>query len=137
MVVTETVRAAGGVVTRVGPDGELEILLVHRPRYGDWSFPKGKAHPGESDEECALREVEEETGLHPELENELPSTRYRDLRGRRKVVRYWRMRPAGGRERTRPDEVDELAWLPLAEARGRLTYDRDREVLRQLERTPV
>jgi 8-oxo-dGTP pyrophosphatase MutT (NUDIX family) len=134
---SETVRAAGGVVGRPSPRGEPEILLVHRPRYDDWTFPKGKALPGESDEECALREVEEETGLRCELERELPSTVYMDMRGRRKVVRYWCMRVIGGQLAAAPTEVDNLLWLPLEEAVQHLTYDRDRQVVQQLERARV
>jgi 8-oxo-dGTP pyrophosphatase MutT (NUDIX family) len=131
--VSETVRAAGGLVTRPGPDGDPEVLLVHRPRYDDWTFPKGKALPGESDEDCALREVEEETGLRCELEEELPSTRYRDLRGRPKIVRYWTMRAVAEQPEAESREVDEVAWLPLEEAAHRLSYDRDRHVLGALE----
>jgi 8-oxo-dGTP pyrophosphatase MutT (NUDIX family) len=122
-----TIRAAGGVVVRPGADG-TEVLLVHRPAYDDWSLPKGKAYEGESDEDCALREVEEETGLTCELGRELPSTRYRDGRGRPKVVRYWTMDPRDGVARPRA-EVDEIDWLPLDEAKRRLTWDRDRKVL--------
>src|SRR5204862_335173 len=85
------IRAAGGIVTREG-----RVLLVHRPRYDDWTFPKGKAEDGESDEDCALREVREETGLDCELLDELSSTAYIDSRGRPKRVRWWRMRPIGG-----------------------------------------
>jgi 8-oxo-dGTP pyrophosphatase MutT (NUDIX family) len=135
--VSETVRAAGGLVTRSDPTGAPEVLLVHRPRYDDWTFPKGKALPAESDEDTAVREVEEETGLRCELEDELPSTVYRDLRGRQKVVRYWRMRPVGGQEHVKSDEVDELAWVPLEEADLRLTYDRDRQLLQHIERAAV
>jgi 8-oxo-dGTP pyrophosphatase MutT (NUDIX family) len=105
------------------------VLLVHRPKYDDWSFPKGKTEPGESDEDCALREVEEETGLRCELERELPSTRYRDARGRRKVVRYWAMRRVSGEFRPH-EEVDEIRWLAPEEAAGQLTWQRDLEVLR-------
>jgi 8-oxo-dGTP diphosphatase len=72
------VRAAGGVVTRVGSDGRLELLIVHRPRYDDWSLPKGKALEGESDEACALREVEEETGLVCALGAEVAVSEYED-----------------------------------------------------------
>jgi 8-oxo-dGTP diphosphatase len=123
----EVVRAAGAVVRRAGPNG-VEVLLVHRPRYDDWTFPKGKAEPGESDEETALREVEEETGLRGSLGSELPSSRYVDSRGRDKVVRYWTMRPEDGA--FEPDrEVYEIRWAPVDEAVGRLSYDRDREIL--------
>jgi 8-oxo-dGTP pyrophosphatase MutT (NUDIX family) len=111
-----------------GSRGGKEVLLVHRPAYDDWSLPKGKAHDGESDEDCARREVEEETGLRCELGRELPSTRYRDGRGRPKVVRYWAM-DAGEGEACAQAEVDEVAWLPLDEAKRRLTWERDRAVL--------
>ncbi len=121
------VRAAGGVVLRQGRTGH-EVLLVHRPAYDDWSLPKGKAEPGESDEECALREVEEETGLRCELERELPSTHYRDARGRPKVVRYWLMRPVGG-DAAPHAEIDDVRWLPLDEAPEQLTWERDGAVL--------
>jgi 8-oxo-dGTP pyrophosphatase MutT (NUDIX family) len=124
------VRAAGGVVVRNGSQG-LEVVLVHRPKYDDWTLPKGKALPGESDEECALREVEEETGLVCELEEELASTSYLDSRGRPKVARYWRMRPTGGMLRPN-DEVDDARWLPLAEAEDLLSYERDHAVLHSL-----
>jgi 8-oxo-dGTP diphosphatase len=127
-----TVRAAGGVVYRPGEAGELEVLLVHRPRYDDWSFPKGKAEPGESDEDCARREVVEETGLRCELGAELASTEYRDARGRPKRVRYWAMRPVDGRFDSHR-EVDEARWLPLEEADRTLSWSRDRKVLRSLE----
>lgn len=123
MDVEEPVRAAGGLAVR---DGRL--LLVHRPKYDDWTLPKGKVEPGESDEECALREVEEETGLRCELEQELPSTSYVDGRGRPKVVRYWRMRVAGG-EFTPHGEVDEIHWATPEEARGLLSYERDLPLL--------
>ena len=101
-----------------------EVLLVHRDRYDDWSFPKGKAEPGESDEDCALREVEEETGLRCVLGEELESTRYMDPRGRPKVVRYWLMEPVDGELECR-NEVDVARWVTLAEARDALTYARD------------
>ena len=114
------VEAGGGVVVRDG-----RIAVVHRPKYDDWSFPKGKLDPGESFERAALREVEEETGLRCALREELPSTRYRDSKGRPKVVRYWRMEPLGG-EFSPSAEVDELRWVTAAEARRLLTYERDR-----------
>ena len=124
------VRAAGGVVVR-DDLGALEVVVVHRPRYDDWSLPKGKALAGESDEACALREVEEETGLRCSLGAELASVSYRDSRDRPKAVRYWLMRPAGGRLDP-SNEVDDARWVPFAEAEAMLTYARDREVLRSL-----
>ncbi len=121
------VRAAGGVVVRDG-EGGREILVVHRPRYDDWTFPKGKAEPGESDEECALREVEEETGLRCELDRELPSTSYADAHGRQKRVRYWLMRPVEG-ELHFAHEVDRATWLPREDVTRLLSYARDLRVL--------
>ena len=88
------VRAAGGVVVRDGADGP-EVAVVHRPRYDDWSLPKGKLKPGEGWEQAALREVEEETGLRCELCEELDDDHYRDRKRREKRVRWWRMRPLG------------------------------------------
>lgn len=127
----QPIRAAGGVITRRSATGEREILVAHRPRYDDWSFPKGKAAPGESDEDCALREVEEETGLRCELEAELESVSYLDRRGRRKLVRYWLMRPLEG-EFEPGDEVDELRWLSPAAAAANLSYEHDRALVRRL-----
>ena len=124
---SETVRAAGGLVVREGANGG-EILIVHRPAYGDWSYPKGKLEPGEREEEAAVREVEEETGLHCRLDREVATTRYRDARGRPKTVRYWLMTPVGGRLAA-ANEIDDVRFVPLAEADGLLTYQRDRELL--------
>jgi 8-oxo-dGTP diphosphatase len=124
----DTVQAAGGVVYRRDGDGSLEVLLVHRPRYDDWTLPKGKLHRGESHEDGALREVEEETGIRCELGRELPSSRYRDQKGRPKVVRYWTMRPLDGAFEPH-HEVDDARWLPLDDADAELTYDRDRQIL--------
>ena len=124
----EPVRAAGGVVLR-DRDGVPEVVVVHRPKYDDWTLPKGKAEDGESDEECALREVEEETGLVCELVEELESSSYVDSSGRPKLARYWRMRPVAGRLRpTR--EVDKACWVPVTDAEEQLTYPRDVLVLR-------
>ena len=123
-------RASGGVPVRESADG-IEVLVVHRPRYDDWTFPKGKREPGETDEECALREVEEETGLRCALEDELPSTSYVDGKGRPKLVRYWRMRVVSG-ELAPSDEADEARWLTPVEARARLTYEGDRVLLAEV-----
>jgi 8-oxo-dGTP pyrophosphatase MutT (NUDIX family) len=128
---TDTVvRAAGGVVFRIGPRGP-EILVVHRPKYGDWTFPKGKLEPGESDEECARREVEEETGLVCARRDELPSTSYTDSQRRPKRVRYWLMEPIGGELAFR-HEVDEARWVSTDEASRLLTYERDIALLRSV-----
>ena len=108
------VKASGGVVGAAATRG-IEVALVHRPRYDDWSFPKGKLDPGESWEDGALREVEEEIGLRCRLGHELPPTSYRDNKGRAKVVRYWMMEPLEG-EFVPTDEVDEMRWLPPADA---------------------
>ncbi|MCU1352975.1 MAG: hydrolase [Acidimicrobiales bacterium] len=122
------VRAAGGVVWRAGPDGAVEVLLVHRERYDDWTLPKGKRDPGETDAECARREVEEETGMRCRLGAELPSTTYVDHRGRSKRVRYWAMEVESGTFAPN-DEVDEVRWVPLRAAAELLTYRRDHTVI--------
>ena len=124
------VKASGGVVYRRGPGGPT-VALVHRPRYDDWSFPKGKLDRGESWEDGALREVEEEIGLACRLGQELPSVSYTDHKGRAKVVRYWLMEPIDG-EFSPSDEVDEVRWLSPAEADPLLSYERDRELLREV-----
>ncbi|MFO7572209.1 MAG: NUDIX hydrolase [Gaiellaceae bacterium] len=124
------IRAAGGVVVREH-DGALEVLVVHRPQYEDWTFPKGKVEPGEPDEACAVREVEEETGLRCELEDELPGTEYLDSRGRPKRVRYWRMRSVEGRLAFL-HEVDDARWVTPDEARDLLSYGRDLALLDEL-----
>ncbi len=113
---------------RAGEGGELDVLLVHRPAYDDWTFPKGKADPGESDLDCALREVEEETGLACEVVAALGETTYVDARGRQKIVHYFSMRPLGGAFAP-DDEVDEVRWLSVKLAAALLTYDRDRLLL--------
>jgi 8-oxo-dGTP diphosphatase len=120
------VEAAGGVVL----DEDGRVVLVHRPRYDDWTLPKGKLDPGESFEEAALREVEEETGLRCRLVRELPSIEYRDAKRRPKVVRYWLMEVEADVGFVPNDEVDELRRLPIDEALALLTYDRDHDVLR-------
>ena len=132
MGLSHVVRAAGGVVWRRGPDG-LEVLLIHRPRYDDWSFPKGKVKDdAESDEDAAVREVDEEVGLRLDLGPELASTSYRDSKGRPKVVRYWAMELPFGVEAIAGDGVDEVAWVAFEAAPRRLTWDRDLVVLDSL-----
>jgi 8-oxo-dGTP diphosphatase len=121
------VKAAGGVVLRDG-----RIAVVHRPRYDDWSLPKGKLDPGESWEECALREVREETGLHCTLGAELSPTSYTDRKGRAKVVRYWRMEIDRMDPFTPDDEVDELRWVEPGEAATLLTYPHDSELIQEV-----
>ncbi|MDQ6909524.1 MAG: NUDIX hydrolase [Actinomycetota bacterium] len=128
----DAVRAAGGVVLRPGPTGDPEVLLVHRPKYDDWTIPKGKLDDGERDLDAAIREVQEETGLQCLVGRELPSVTYDDRNGRHKTVRYWEMAPARGRFQP-SHEVDEARWLPLAEASRMLTYDRDRSLLQAVE----
>jgi 8-oxo-dGTP pyrophosphatase MutT (NUDIX family) len=123
-----TIEAAGGVVLRPGPEG-LEILAVHRPKYDDWSLPKGKLEPGESHAAAALREVEEETAWRCELGEELPDVRYRDRNGRPKHVRYWRMTPLAQGTFTPTAEVDNVLWLSLRRAATLLSYDADRRLL--------
>ena len=101
---------------------------MHRPRYDDWTLPKGKLDPGETFEQAALREVEEETGVRAELVRELPATTYEE-NGRPKIVRYWLMEVAGERPFEPNDEVDELRWVPVDEALQLLSYERDRELV--------
>lgn len=128
------VLAAGGLVHRTGDAGELEVMIVHRPRYDDWSLPKGKLAPGETEAEAALREVFEETGMDCALEQELGSIVYTDHEGFRKVVRYWAMSLRGGTFQAN-QEVDEANWLPIPDAAAALSYERDRALVRSLEKT--
>ena len=124
----DVVRAAGGLVWRRNGSGDVELVLVHRPAYDDWSFPKGKLHAGETEPDAALREVEEETGLHCRLGPEHGTTSYRDRRNRPKVVRYWQMTPVEG-ELAPANEVDDVRWVALDAAARVLSYDRDRRLL--------
>jgi 8-oxo-dGTP diphosphatase len=122
------VRAAGGVVVRQRGDGGREVAIVHRPKYDDWSLPKGKLDEGEEWRDAALREVAEETGLRCEAVTELAPSTYLDRKGRRKHVRWWLMRPLEGRFEPN-DEVDELRWVPVERATGLLDYAHDRELV--------
>ena len=126
------VVAAGGLVVRPGAEGP-EVLLVHRPRYDDWSFPKGKQDPGESEAETALREVTEETGFSCTLGPYLGHVRYHDHKGRSKVVHYWQMTPAGEGVFEPDREVDAIRWCDGTEAATLLSYAHDRALLARLE----
>ncbi|GAB2908173.1 NUDIX hydrolase [Streptomyces mayteni] len=133
----EPVRAAGCVVWRRRAGGHgVELVLVHRPRYDDWSHPKGKLHPGEPAEAAALREVREETGMGCVLGAALSTARYL-AKGRPKEVRYWVAEAVEGRFEP-SDEVDRVLWLPPAEARTRLSHEPDRLLLDEaLPRVPT
>jgi 8-oxo-dGTP pyrophosphatase MutT (NUDIX family) len=124
------IKAAGGVVCRANESGKTEIVVVHRPVYDDWTLPKGKIDPDETPEECALREVREETGYKCELVRPLGCTAYVDRRGRNKVACYWVMQVISGRFRS-GGEVDRMLWLSIPDAVKRLTYPRDKTLLSQ------
>lgn len=123
------IHAAGGVLLR-GSGEEVEVAVIHRPKYGDWSLPKGKLDRGEGFEQAALREVQEETGMRAELGAELSPVSYLDRKGRSKLVRYWLMRPLTG-EFAVSDEVDELRWLEAEDAAERLSYEHDAALVRE------
>jgi 8-oxo-dGTP diphosphatase len=123
------VAAAGGVVLRREDDG-IRVAVIHRPKYMDWSLPKGKLEEGEGWQEAALREVKEETGYRCRLDDELASVSYLDRHGRRKLVRYWLMEPVEG-EFAPHGEVDELRWVKLEEAERLLTYPHDRVLVQR------
>jgi len=128
---------AAGVVVFREHDDLPEVALVHRPKYDDWSFPKGKVDPGETVPVAAIREVREETGLRVALGRPLRSQRY-PVEAGQKVVHYWVGRTAAGADDDVDsylvnDEIDEVEWLPVEKARNRLTYPHDRATLQQAE----
>jgi 8-oxo-dGTP diphosphatase len=122
------IAAAGGVVLRRDEEGRTRVAVIHRPKYMDWSLPKGKLEKGEAWRDAALREVQEETGYECQLGTELPHISYLDRKSRRKLVRYWMMEPIRGEFRAH-DEVDELRWLTPQEADELLTYPHDKELV--------
>lgn len=128
------VAAAGGVVWR-GNHKSLLVALVHRPRYDDWTLPKGKLDEGESELAAAVREVREEIGAEVAVSRRIGRIRY-TAEGIYKTVAYWVMRDLGGLF-TPTREIDEVVWLPPAKARKRLTYDLDRAVLADFAAAPV
>ncbi|TDK91744.1 NUDIX hydrolase [Mycolicibacterium mucogenicum] len=129
------VLAAGAVLWRPGESGAPLIAVVHRPRYDDWSLPKGKVDPGETEPVTAVREILEETGYESVLGRRLASVSY-PLEYGTKKVRYWAARTTGGGFSPNA-EVDKLDWLPVAEAMLRLQYPHDRKVLRRFTRRPA
>jgi 8-oxo-dGTP pyrophosphatase MutT (NUDIX family) len=130
----EEIVAAGGIVLERRNE-TVRVVLIHRPKYGDWSFPKGKAEPGESVTETALREVSEETGLDCRIVQEIGPVRYRykTSKGnfRAKVVHYFLMEPVGGRLEAPGQEADAAEWCDAAEASRKLSYERDRALLQE------
>ena len=126
------IEAAGGVVWRTTRKGQLEIVVVHRPRHRDWSLPKGKIRRRESALDCALREVHEETGLHCTVGDELPEAIYEDRRGRDKRVRYWAMQMHAGEFRPNR-EVDKIRWIRMERVADALTYAHDVVVVAGLQ----
>ncbi|KZS60665.1 NUDIX hydrolase [Mycobacterium ostraviense] len=130
------VYAAGAVLWRPGKaEGAVEIAVIHRPRYDDWSLPKGKVDPGETTAVAAVREVFEETGQQVHLSRRLTMTSYPIDQGVKKVY-YWAARRIGG-EFVPGSEVDDLVWLPIASAMARLDYAQDRKVLRRFAKQPA
>jgi 8-oxo-dGTP diphosphatase len=125
---TPEITAAGGVLLARDGEGRTKVAVIHRPKYMDWSLPKGKLEEGEGWQEAALREVDEETGYRCKLLAELPHVSYLDRKSRRKLVRYWLMEPIEGNFEPH-GEVDELRWLTPEGADELLTYPHDKELV--------
>ncbi len=130
-----TVHAAGAVVWQPGPGDTVEVALIHRPRYQDWSLPKGKVDSGETEPVTAVREIFEETGYRVHLGCRIAAVSYPLDQGIKKV-RYWAARSMGG-EFAPNSEVDELSWLPVPEAVKKVNYAHDRKILRQFAKRPA
>jgi 8-oxo-dGTP diphosphatase len=127
---SDEIQAAGGVVV---DDRDGTVLVVHRPRYDDWSLPKGHLDPGETFEQAALREVLEETGVRCQLHEELEPARY-EVKGRPKIVRWWRMSVVEETD-DHDDETDEVMWVSSADALTLLSYEHDRALVEQVARS--
>jgi len=133
---SRSLRAAGAVLWRPAQrPSDVEVAVIHRPQYDDWSLPKGKAHAGETEPVTALREVFEETGYRAQLGRRLATVRYPINQGV-KQVRYWAARSTGG-DFVHNAEVNELIWLPVAGAMKKLDYSHDRKVLRRFAKQPA
>jgi phosphohistidine phosphatase SixA/8-oxo-dGTP pyrophosphatase MutT (NUDIX family) len=129
----EIIRAAGAVLWRRLSDELIQIALIHRPRYNDWSFPKGKAEEGELDIACAYREVLEETGYETIFGPELGEIRY-EVDGATKKVKYWSAQAIGNPSNIMDsNEVDQLIWVTLDDAKNKLSMDSDKEILKNFE----
>jgi 8-oxo-dGTP diphosphatase len=128
------VRAAGGVVWRVHK-GRVEIALVHRPRYDDWALPKGKLEPGETELAAGVREVREELGSEVAVSRRIGRSSYR-IDGATKQVTFWVMRHLDGEFRA-TNEIDDVQWLPAKQARKAMSYEIEREVVRDFSLVPL
>jgi phosphohistidine phosphatase SixA/8-oxo-dGTP pyrophosphatase MutT (NUDIX family) len=129
----EIIRAAGAVLWRRLSDELIQIALIHRPRYDDWSFPKGKAEEGEIDIACAYREVLEETGYESVFGPELGQIQY-EFDGATKIVKYWSAQAIGNPSNIMDsNEVDQLIWVTLDDAKNKLSMDSDKEILKNFE----
>lgn len=122
------VSSCRSILARIGSFSSAKTRLIHRPAYDDWSFPEGKLHPGETEAQAALREVQEETSLRCRLGREVGTAGYRDPKRRPKTVRYWEMTPTAGTLGP-ANEIDDARWVPLGEAPRLLSYEQDRRLL--------